>query len=85
VEVLSVNIGKPQPNPFKGSSATGIDKFLPMARCSRCLSRPGHDVTISLVFRALTLEPEPLPLILAADALPAECRDTALRRTSSGV
>jgi MOSC domain-containing protein YiiM len=47
----------------------------------KILRRPSHEVTISLVFRALTLEPELLPLILVADALPAECRDTALSRT----
>jgi MOSC domain-containing protein YiiM len=47
----------------------------------KILHRPGHDVTVSLVFRALTTEPELLPLILVADALPAESRDTALRRT----
>jgi hypothetical protein len=46
----------------------------------KILRRPSHEVTISLVFRALTLEPELLPLILVADALPAECRDTALSR-----
>jgi MOSC domain-containing protein YiiM len=51
----------------------------------KILSRPGHDVTVSLVFKALTLEPELLPRILAADALPAECRDTALRRVSPQV
>jgi len=45
------------------------------------LRRPSHDVTISLVFRALTMEPDLLPQILVADALPAECRDTALSRT----
>jgi MOSC domain-containing protein YiiM len=47
----------------------------------KIVRRPSHDVTISLVFRALTLEPELLPLILVADALPAECRETALSRT----
>jgi len=26
VKVLSVNVGKPQPNPWKGISGTGIDK-----------------------------------------------------------
>jgi len=51
----------------------------------RILSRPSHDVTIALVFRAMTLEPELLPRLLVADALPAECRDIALRRTGSGV
>ncbi|KIU15178.1 MOSC domain-containing protein [Mycolicibacterium llatzerense] len=34
------------------------------------VSRPAHDVTVALVFRALTLEPELLPSLLPADALP---------------
>jgi MOSC domain-containing protein YiiM len=42
--------------------------------------RPGHDVTSARAFRALTLEPELLPSLLAADALPAEIRDQARRR-----
>ena len=44
--------------------------------------RPGHDVTVELMFRALTLEPELLPRLLAADALPAEARERARRRTA---
>jgi MOSC domain-containing protein YiiM len=47
----------------------------------KIVRQPSHDVTVSLVFRALTAEPDLLPLILAADALPTECRDTALSRT----
>lgn len=39
---------------------------------------PEHDVTVELVFRALTTERELLPRLLAADALPAELRDKAL-------
>lgn len=42
--------------------------------------RPAHEVTIGLVFRALTREPELLPRILVADALPEEARDRARRR-----
>jgi MOSC domain-containing protein YiiM len=42
--------------------------------------RPGHDVTIELCFRALTLEPELLPRLLAADALPKEIKEQAGRR-----
>lgn len=34
--------------------------------------RPEHDVTIALAFRALTTEPELLPRLLVADALPEE-------------
>jgi MOSC domain-containing protein YiiM len=39
--------------------------------------RPDHAVTIGLVFRALTREPDLLPEILAAADLPAETRDMA--------
>jgi MOSC domain-containing protein YiiM len=39
--------------------------------------RPGHGVTVAAVFRALTLEPELLPSILAADELDEETRDRA--------
>lgn len=46
------------------------------------LDRPEHDVTVALVFRALTLEPELLPMIVVADALPAESRERALSRIS---
>jgi MOSC domain-containing protein YiiM len=43
--------------------------------------RPGHDVTVALVFRAMTREPELLPRLLAADALPEETKELARRRT----
>lgn len=39
--------------------------------------RPGHGVTIAQVFRALTLEPELLPSVLAADELEEESRAMA--------
>jgi MOSC domain-containing protein YiiM len=45
--------------------------------------RPDHDVTIGLVFRARFSEPELLPLLLVADALPAELKDYARRRLTS--
>jgi len=44
---------------------------------------PDHDVTIGLVFRALTLEPELLPRVLEADALPEEIKELARRRVTS--
>jgi MOSC domain-containing protein YiiM len=44
------------------------------------VSRPGHDVTIAMTFRALTIEPDLLPRLLVADALPRELRDLARRR-----
>jgi MOSC domain-containing protein YiiM len=34
--------------------------------------RPDHDVTVSVAFRALTTEPDLLPRLLVADALPAD-------------
>ncbi|MGW1029359.1 MOSC domain-containing protein [Streptomyces sp. NPDC002577] len=45
--------------------------------------RPDHDVTVALVFRAMTLEPDLLPRLLAADALPQADRELARRRTAS--
>jgi MOSC domain-containing protein YiiM len=45
--------------------------------------RPDHDVTVGLVFRALTLEPELLSRILVADALPDEIKEQARRRAVS--
>jgi MOSC domain-containing protein YiiM len=44
------------------------------------VDRADHDVTVGLVFRALTLEPELLPRILEADALPPAIREQARRR-----
>jgi MOSC domain-containing protein YiiM len=42
--------------------------------------RPDHDVTVALTFRALTLEPELLPRLLLADALPESSKDVARKR-----
>jgi MOSC domain-containing protein YiiM len=44
--------------------------------------RPEHDVTIDMVFRARFSEPELLPQLLVADALPDEIKDYARRRVS---
>jgi MOSC domain-containing protein YiiM len=44
--------------------------------------QPDHDVTVEVAFRALTLAPELLPRLLAADALPRELRELARRRTA---
>lgn len=42
------------------------------------MSRPSHDVTVSLAYRAITTEPELLPRLLAArDHLVADLRDAA--------
>jgi MOSC domain-containing protein YiiM len=43
--------------------------------------RPDHDVTIAVTFRALTIEPDLLPRLLAADALPQGIKDLARKRT----
>lgn len=45
--------------------------------------RPDHDVTVGIVFRALTLEPQLLQHILRADALPEELKERAARRSGS--
>ncbi len=42
--------------------------------------RPDHAVTVGMVFRALTLEPELLPAVLEADALPEDIKERARRR-----
>lgn len=47
----------------------------------RIVHRPDHDVTVALVFRALTLEPELLPRLLVAEALPQGERELARRRS----
>jgi MOSC domain-containing protein YiiM len=47
------------------------------------VDRPDHDVTIGLVFRAMTLEAELLPRLLEAEALPDEIKDLARRRVDS--
>ena len=44
--------------------------------------RPDHDVTVALSSRALTIEPDLLPRLLVADALPGELKDLARRRTA---
>lgn len=44
------------------------------------VSRPEHGVTIGLVYRAMLLEPDLLPEILEADALPEDLKELARRR-----
>lgn len=43
--------------------------------------RPEHDVTVGVVFRALTLQPDLLPELLRAPALPDSLKDRARRRS----
>ncbi|MER6827480.1 MOSC domain-containing protein [Streptosporangium sp. NPDC000563] len=45
--------------------------------------RPDHDVTVALVFRAMTLEPKLLPRLLVADALPEKDMEMVRRRTNA--
>jgi MOSC domain-containing protein YiiM len=45
--------------------------------------RPGHDVTVAVTFRAMTTEPDLLPRLLEAVALPAGIKDMARKRTRS--
>ncbi|UNB52499.1 MOSC domain-containing protein [Mycolicibacterium sp. YH-1] len=44
------------------------------------IDRPDHGVTIGTVYRALMLEPDLLPGILAADALPEDVKEHVRRR-----
>jgi MOSC domain-containing protein YiiM len=45
--------------------------------------RPGHDVTIAVTFRALTTEPDLLPRLVAADAMPDDIKDLVRKRTAA--
>jgi len=56
------------PGPVSADDAITID------------NRPDHDVTIGVVFRALTDEPKLLPRLLDADALPLPLRERASTR-----
>jgi MOSC domain-containing protein YiiM len=45
--------------------------------------RPPHDVTVTTTFKALTTEPDLLPLLLAADAMPDEIKEIARKRAGA--
>jgi MOSC domain-containing protein YiiM len=47
------------------------------------LSRPEHDVTIGTVFRAMMIDPDLLPSLAVAEALPNEIKRQVARRTAS--
>jgi MOSC domain-containing protein YiiM len=47
----------------------------------RVVHRPAHDVTVALTFRALTREPELLPRLATAEALPQRTKDLVRRRS----
>ncbi|MFJ8738600.1 MOSC domain-containing protein [Embleya sp. NPDC127516] len=49
------------------------------------VSRPSHDVTIGICFRALTLEPDLLPRLLDIAELPHDVRDMAHKRITPDV
>jgi MOSC domain-containing protein YiiM len=73
-----IQAGKPgayfrviSPGPVRAGDAIEVDY------------RPDHDVTIGVVFRARFSEPELLPRLLVADALPDEIKDYARRRVTS--
>lgn len=46
------------------------------------VSRPEHDITVALTFSAFTTEPELLPRLAVANALPEEAMALVRRRTS---
>ena len=48
------------------------------------VERAAHEVTVALAFRAYTTEPELLPQLLVADALPAETLASIRRRIDAG-
>lgn len=45
------------------------------------VSRPEHDVTVALSFRAFTTEPQLLPRLAVADALPEDAKELVRKRT----
>lgn len=47
------------------------------------VERPDHEVTIGLVFRAMMRDPDLLPSLLVAEALPEPLKDKARRRAAS--
>ena len=47
------------------------------------LERPDHSVTIGTVFRALMLEPDLMPALAAAEALPEKIKQQVARRAST--
>ena len=46
------------------------------------VDRPEHSVTVGIVFRALMLEPDLMPTLAVADALPAAIKSQIERRTA---
>jgi MOSC domain-containing protein YiiM len=50
----------------------------------RVVHRPDHEVTVALSFRALTTEPDLLPLLVDLDAFPRQEREAIRRRLTRG-
>ncbi|MGC0418917.1 MOSC domain-containing protein [Embleya sp. AB8] len=46
------------------------------------VSRPDHDLTVGICFRALTIEAELLPRLIDVEELPGEARELARKRTA---
>ena len=46
------------------------------------MHRPEHDITIGTVYRAMMLEPELMPSLLVADALPEPLKRQARKRAA---
>lgn len=44
------------------------------------VDRPDHTVTVGMVFRAMMLEPDLMPSLAVADALPAAIKSKIARR-----
>ncbi|WP_035847197.1 hypothetical protein [Kitasatospora azatica] len=68
--VRSVNLGAATPSEYSDPGVTGIDE------------RPVAGPVEVTAFRALTTEPELLPLLVGVAELPAETRELARRRTA---
>lgn len=58
------------PGPIRGGDSVEV------------VDRPGHGVTVGFVYRALMLQPELLPAVLDADALPEDILKLARKRST---
>ena len=78
--IASVRIKPGRPPYWAGPAETGMSGVNHAS--IEVVSRPAHDVTVALVFRALTLEPELLPSLLPADALPDVLKERIQQRAN---
>ena len=58
------------------------ERRAPVTRWRSCIG-PAHDVTVAFLFRAVTSEPELLPRLLVADALPEQSRERVRKRITA--